>query len=224
MTPERNPHDDTQFDEALQRAMHERWDAEPIPEPVSKNLRAQARAARLRRQIVSAAGVLATVALVAVIGFTFNAILSRQAAQPIPATAVTEVEVTRIAQVLVTEVVTIAVTPEPFTAPHPILSDVRVRRAIAHCTDRARLFRAAYPGLTDTAPFEADSFIPREHWAYAPDIARYPFDPATGGALLEEAGWALADGAEYRSNANGDELALTLTTTDAQFRQMVSEA
>lgn len=224
MAPERDPQEDAQLDDDLRRAMHARWDAKPIPEAVSKNLRAQARAARLRRQVASAAGVLASVALVAVIGFIFNAILSRQAAQPIPATAVTEVEVTRIAEILVTEVVTVAVTPEPFTAPHPILGDVRVRRATAHCTDRAGLLRAAYPWVTDTVPFEADSFIPREHWAYAPDIARYPFDPAAGGVLLEEAGWALADGAEYRANVNGDELALTLTTTDAQFRQAVSEA
>ncbi|MGQ0603033.1 MAG: ABC transporter substrate-binding protein [Anaerolineales bacterium] len=221
--PQRDPHDDSQLDEALRRAMHARWDAEPTPEAVSKNLRTQARAAQLRGQVVSAAGVLGSVALVALIGFTFNAILSRQAAQPIPATAVTEVEVTRIAEVFVTEVVTIAVTPEPFTAPHPILSDVRVRRAIAHCTDRAGLLRAAYPWVTDTASFEADSFIPREHWAYAPDIARYPFDPAQGAALLEEAGWTLTEGADDRVNASGDELALMLTTTDAQFRRMWAE-
>ncbi len=38
-------------------------------------------------------------------------------------------------------------------------------------------------------------------------------------ALLEEAGWALASGALYRTNANGDELEPMLTTTDANFRQ-----
>ena len=36
---------------------------------------------------------------------------------------------------------------------------------------------------------------------------------------MEEAGWTLADGATVRTNANGDTLTLSLTTTDAQFRQ-----
>src|SRR5690606_14091040 len=38
-------------------------------------------------------------------------------------------------------------------------------------------------------------------------------------ALLEEAGWTLAEGQTVRTNANGDSLTLTLTSTDAQFRQ-----
>jgi hypothetical protein len=32
--------------------------------------------------------------------------------------------------------------------PHPILSDVRVRQAIAYCTDKAGLLASVYPSLT----------------------------------------------------------------------------
>ncbi len=119
-------------------------------------------------------------------------------------------------------------TPSPSDTPTPaaelqsIIGDVRVRQAIAHCTNRAELLRAVYPWLTNTGPFEMDSFLPREHWAYPVDdsvLLRYPFDPERGAALLAEAGWALAEGAEYRANAAGEELALKLTTTDSQFRQ-----
>jgi ABC-type transport system substrate-binding protein len=65
------------------------------------------------------------------------------------------------------------------------------------------------------------TFIPRDHWAYAGDdnITIYPYDPDAGRALLDEAGWTLAEGAAFRTNADGDELALQFTTTSAAFRQ-----
>ncbi|NTW01184.1 MAG: peptide ABC transporter substrate-binding protein, partial [Oscillochloris sp.] len=40
-----------------------------------------------------------------------------------------------------------------------------------------------------------------------------------GKALLEEAGWTMAEGDVVRANANGDSLSLGFTTTNAQFRQ-----
>ena len=110
---------------------------------------------------------------------------------------------------------------ELFRDPHLILGDVRVRQAIAYCTDRAALIRSVYPWLTDTAPFIAESFVLPEHWAYAGgdlSFTHYPFDPERGKALLSEADWTTNDTA-YRTNANGEELALKLTTTNAMFRQ-----
>ena len=114
-------------------------------------------------------------------------------------------------------------TPRPeFVTPHLILGDVRVRQGIAYCTNRAQLIAAVYPWLEDTTAFEMASFIPRGHWAYPPDdaeFARYSFDPQAGKALFEAAGWTLAAGATYRTNAVGEEMALKLTTTTAEFRQ-----
>jgi ABC-type transport system substrate-binding protein len=103
-----------------------------------------------------------------------------------------------------------------------ILRDLRVRQAIAYCTDRAGLIRSVYPWLTALASYEADSFVPPWHWAYVrgdPDFTRYPFSPERGMNLLVEAGWMLESSAPYRTDANGEELALTLSTTDANFRQ-----
>ncbi|MCC6167246.1 MAG: peptide ABC transporter substrate-binding protein [Caldilineaceae bacterium] len=110
---------------------------------------------------------------------------------------------------------------DAFTTPHPILSDVRVRQAIAHCTDRDALIASVYPYVDDeTRPtLRMDSFLPKTHWAYSGPYQDYPYDPAAGAALLDEAGWTLPDGGAVRQNANGDPLALSLTTTDAQFRQ-----
>ncbi len=117
-----------------------------------------------------------------------------------------------------------AAPPTPATVtPHPLLSDIRIRRALAYCTDRFALIGSVYSFLnaTQRQALVMDTFLPKDHWAYhaPPPEFTYPFDPAMGRQLLAEAGWTLASGATYRTNAAGDELALSLTTTNASFRQ-----
>jgi len=112
---------------------------------------------------------------------------------------------------------------EAFTTPHPILSDLKVREALSYCTNKADLLKSVYPLISDEARagLVMNTFIPTTHWAYAGDenVTIYPFDPDKGKALLDEAGWTLAEGADFRTNANGDELSLKFTTTSAAFRQ-----
>ena len=105
--------------------------------------------------------------------------------------------------------------------PHPVLSDLRVRKAIAHCTDRRALAQSVYPALTATQidDLMMDSFLPSTHWAYSKPASQYLFNPAQGQALLDQAGWRLAEGAAYRTNSKGETLALKFTTTTAAFRQ-----
>ena len=108
---------------------------------------------------------------------------------------------------------------EEYTTPHPILSDLRVRQAIAHCIDRDALIAAAYPYVEDKAALRMDSFLPKTHWAYKGPYQDYAHDVEAAGALLDEAGWPLSEDSGLRQNANGDALKLTLTTTNAQLRQ-----
>lgn len=118
-----------------------------------------------------------------------------------------------------TVVVTEEVAAEQYTTPHPILSDLRVRQAIAYCTNRPELIASVYPFLTPEQQQNLlmDTFLPKAHWAAAKEnITVYPFDPEKGKALLEEAGWT---GEPIRRNANGEPLSLSFTTTNAQFRQ-----
>jgi ABC-type transport system substrate-binding protein len=148
--------------------------------------------------------------------------LALAACQPIEIPVTVVVQQTRIVPLTATPPGTSGSETRPYTTPHPILGDVRIRQGIAHCTDRAALIRSVYPWLEDPTLLEMDSFLPRGHWAYPeadPDLARYPFDPDKGRALFEEAGWTLAVGAAYRANAAGEEMALKLTTTNAVFRQ-----
>jgi len=115
-------------------------------------------------------------------------------------------------------------TPRPeWTTPHPILSDVRVRRAIAYCTDKDALIESVYPYLTpeQRESLVMDSFLPREHWAYAGEenIEAYSFDEVKGKQLLKEAGWTVRDLGEIRVNEKGDQLKLKLEPISTIFDQ-----
>jgi ABC-type transport system substrate-binding protein len=148
------------------------------------------------------------------------------ACQPQVVTQVVEKVVTSAPEVVVqTQVVqqtqVIEIEKEAWQTPHPILSDLRVRQAIAYCTNTTQIAQAAYPSLTEAEAkgLYMDSPIQSSHWAHAAGLQQYPFDVAKAGALLDEAGWKLAEGATYRTNEAGDELSLRFTTTNAQFRQ-----
>ncbi len=109
-----------------------------------------------------------------------------------------------------------------WATPHPILSDQRVRQALAYCANRPELIESVYPFLDEAerANLLMDTFLPQGHWALPPQdqLTVYPFDPEQGSALLEEAGWTLDEGEEVRLNADGEPLSLGFTTTNAEFR------
>ncbi len=112
-----------------------------------------------------------------------------------------------------------AVGGDEYSTPHPILSDLKVRQAIAHCINRDELITASYSYVDDPDSLQMDSFIPKTHWAHLQDYDFPQYDVEAGKALLDEAGWTQAEGDSVRTNANGDALSLKLTTTNAQFRQ-----
>jgi len=87
----------------------------------------------------------------------------------------------------------------------PMLSDVRVRRAIATGVDWKRINDKAYHGINSLAV--SDVFP--QSWA-APRIPPYAYDPATARSLLAQAGWhAGPDGVLEK---NGQPLRLTIST------------
>jgi peptide/nickel transport system substrate-binding protein len=102
---------------------------------------------------------------------------------------------------------------------NPILSDVRVRRALLHGIDRkamtARLFDGKLP-LADTwlSPLQGN---------YSADVATYPYDPARARALLAEAGWKPAADGICR-NAAGEKLSLEFRVTSGnKLRELMQQ-
>jgi peptide/nickel transport system substrate-binding protein len=71
-----------------------------------------------------------------------------------------------------------------------ILSDRRVRQALAYGIDREAIIKYLRRGLAR----EATGLIPSQGWTFAPDIRRYDFDPARAMRLLDEAGYPDPDG------------------------------
>jgi peptide/nickel transport system substrate-binding protein len=79
-------------------------------------------------------------------------------------------------------------TIDPVATPHPILSDIRVRRAIRMAVDVDTISKELFLGYAQ--PTWTEFFRP----PYVCDIPRPKYDPAAAGALLEEAGWIDQDG------------------------------
>ena len=77
-----------------------------------------------------------------------------------------------------------------FNCRHPLLSDARVRRALAHATDRAAIAQHVYEGAE---PARADQ-RPGSPWYSTVADTALRFDPARGRALLAAAGWHDRDG------------------------------
>ena len=111
-----------------------------------------------------------------------------------------------------------------FTTPHPILSKLPIRQAIAECIDRDALIASVYPYVQDKSALRMDTFLPKTHWAYKGNYQDYKHDVEAAGKLLDEAGWKYPEGATagpgvYRQDANGNALKLTLTTTNSALRE-----
>ncbi len=96
---------------------------------------------------------------------------------------------------------------------HPALADKRVRQAIAMCFDRFSINRDLLLGLTQPAVTFWDNT------PYAnPNLAPWPYDPASANALLDQAGWIDSNGDGVRDK-DGVELILKHGTTTRAIRQ-----
>jgi peptide/nickel transport system substrate-binding protein len=67
----------------------------------------------------------------------------------------------------------------------PLLKDARVRQAIACVIDRELIIKTLLGGHAQPT----SSLLPPDHWAWSGDVARYDYDPARAGRLLDEAGY-----------------------------------
>jgi peptide/nickel transport system substrate-binding protein len=95
----------------------------------------------------------------------------------------------------------------------PVLRDVRVRQALSHAVDRAAIVEHLRRGLAEPAV----GILPPMSWAFTPDVATYPHDPARARALLDEAGYPDPDG-----DGPQPRLHLTLKVSSTEFNRLQS--
>jgi len=97
--------------------------------------------------------------------------------------------------------------------------DVRVRQALAMCTDRQGLMEQTMFGQSKVW----DSYASPDHWLRPEDAAAWPYDVATANALLDEVGYLDSDGDGIREDpATGTPFAIELmTTSGAELRPQI---
>lgn len=94
-----------------------------------------------------------------------------------------------------------------FNTSSPLLSDIKVRQAIAHLVDKNALSTQVYQGMDKPGK---SPLLPGT-WAYTDKIDDYTYDPAQAKSLLAEDGWKDADG-DGVLEKNGQKLSITLST------------
>jgi peptide/nickel transport system substrate-binding protein len=93
----------------------------------------------------------------------------------------------------------------------PVLSDVRVRQAIAYAIDRQAIVDYLRRGLA----VPAAGMLPPMSWAIAPELGVWPHDPARARQLLDEAGYPDPDG-----DGPATRLSLTLKVSNIEFNRL----
>jgi peptide/nickel transport system substrate-binding protein len=78
---------------------------------------------------------------------------------------------------------------EDLTKPHPLFSDIRVRKAVAMAMDRFTAVDTVLQGYGQVAVTEIDN-----HPWFNEALEPVPYDPEAAKALLDEAGWVDTDG------------------------------
>ncbi|MDP2625448.1 MAG: peptide ABC transporter substrate-binding protein [Candidatus Rokubacteria bacterium] len=113
----------------------------------------------------------------------------------------------------------------------PPFNDKKVRQALAHGFDKARLAGTILGGHVTPAW----QLLPPVSWAYSPTVVRHAYDPAKARALLDEAGWKLGgDGVRVRDGkrlsveianiAGEQERVQVLSFVQQQWKQIGVEA
>lgn len=98
---------------------------------------------------------------------------------------------------------------------HPILRVPEVRQAIAHAIDREAIIRHLLKGLAVTAT----GLLSPAHWAYEPQVSRFPYDPEKAKRLLDQAGFRDPDG-----DGPLPRFKLSYKTTTLDLRRRIAEA
>ncbi len=98
---------------------------------------------------------------------------------------------------------------------HPILKNVKVRRALAYAIDRERLVRHILKGIGTVA----GGVLSPLNWAYEENLEHWPYDPERAKQLLDEAGFPDPDG-----DGPLPRFRLSFKTTNIDLRQRIAEA
>lgn len=98
---------------------------------------------------------------------------------------------------------------------HPALKEKAVRQALYASMNKQAIIDVLYYGV----PKGTESFMPRESWAYNPNLPAQSYDPAKAGKLLDEAGWVRGGNGVRTKNGVPLEFAVSTTTGNSLREQ-----
>jgi len=101
-------------------------------------------------------------------------------------------------------------------APHPLFSDINVRKAVAGALDRQRMVDTIFYGQASVVE---QPQLPQSS-AYDPSLGKYTFDVEASKALLDQAGWVA--GADGIREKDGVRASFTLLTTSGSALRQTS--
>jgi peptide/nickel transport system substrate-binding protein len=97
----------------------------------------------------------------------------------------------------------------------PTLEDVRVRHAVSLGMDTDALAEVALGAVDWPITGETNRLLRSSQHGYQDNSEGYgEYDPDRAGELLDEAGWTLEEGAEFRTNEEGETLTLDWVAAD----------
>ncbi|HEX2526600.1 MAG TPA: peptide ABC transporter substrate-binding protein [Geminicoccus sp.] len=89
----------------------------------------------------------------------------------------------------------------------PVFKDPKVREALYYAMDKQSIIEAIYYGL----PIPTESFLPKESWAFNPNLPKHEYNPDKARQILDEAGWV--PGSDGIREKDGVRLEFTNSTT-----------
>lgn len=96
-------------------------------------------------------------------------------------------------------------------APHPIFSDINVRKAVAMGYNKMDILETL--GGAEGGSLVIGAVAPQVAWAINTELDPYPYDPEAAAALLDEAGWVMNEETGIREK-DGVPLAFTINYSD----------
>ena len=100
----------------------------------------------------------------------------------------------------------------------PQFQERAVRHAIYLAYDKDSIIQQLYYGL----PTPSETYLPKQSWAFAPNLPKHEYDPAKAKNMLDDAGWK--PGADGIRAKNGVRLAfINSTTAGNHLREQVQQ-
>ncbi len=94
-----------------------------------------------------------------------------------------------------------------FNLGKPQFQDLAVRQALYYATDKQSVIDGVYYGL----PKPSESYLPRQSWAFNPDLPKHEYSPDKAKEMLDKAGWKVGAGGVREKD--GVQLSFTNSTT-----------